>query len=75
MAASAGAGVAPLGAGLVIEMGLLLAKAGAVGSESMSGGNLPLYATQLPHQSRVASGGKYMIFQASCKPFHAVLER
>lgn len=70
-AASAGTGVAPLGAGLVIAMG------------TGRGGARPAL-TQLTRVLRcvchtelrkigVAIGAKYMIFQASCKAVNAIV--
>jgi hypothetical protein len=74
LATSTGVGVAPLGAGLFIEMGSLLAEAGAEGSSGYRVATNRFATPQNAAQSGVATGRKYMIFHASCKPFHAVLE-
>ena len=70
-AASAGTGVAPLGAGLVIEMRSLLAKAERNGAAETAAQNPKLCHSAQPVK-RVAIGGKYMIFQASCKAVRAI---
>lgn len=76
LAASAGAGVTPLGAGLVIEMVSVLAKAtvrrGGGGGRARRSGR-PCDVCQTAPQTGVATGAKYMIFQSSCKPIRVML--